>query len=140
MKKICAAVVLIICSFIIFIPQVSAQDMVWLYSDSERTDYVDNDTIERGGNYSDYDFGAVIVTYYSEYSKLSKSMGVSYIFGWYYFKNVNGVKYCRTSDLVACDSNGKVLSSNRGFEWEEIAEDTPAFIAYNKIYAQVHGK
>ena len=75
MKKICAAVVLIICSFIIFIPQVSAQDMVWLYSDSERTDYVDNDTIERGGNYSDYDFGAVIVTYYNFYT----SGGVFYV-------------------------------------------------------------
>jgi len=117
MKKVLSAILILICGVAIFIPQVSAEDWVWIYSDSDHTDYVDNDSISRGDSYSDYDFKAVIKSQHNDYSEMRKNSDVSSIIGWYYFKNVNDVVYCKAGDLAAYDKNGNYLGGAFSSDW-----------------------
>ena len=156
-KKFCAALVFVICSVAIFVPKVSATNWVWVYSDSDKSIWIDNDSISRGGSYSDYDFKAIFKRTYSEEGRrkyikkfisagfnLQKIYKLSYCIELDYFKNVNGVKSMAMPDLDYYTDNGEKIFE--GFHYKQIQyvpiTSLNSYIEtmYNAAYARVRGK
>ena len=153
MKKFLALVVMI-CAVMISSTASAADYWLSIYSDDNLTVYIDNDSIHRDYNYSDYVFCAFVKQSFSD-AKRQKMIdwylargahsrqiyNFSHTVGLVYFKLENGIKRIATMQLVAYTHTGEPISemsfSRSSPEWNVVVPDSIGEQEFNIAYSRI---
>ncbi len=133
-----------------------AANWVWICSDENFTIYVDNNSIRRDYNYSDYVFRAFVKCVFSDSGRnrlietrrayglpIPKGIyNLSYDVSLEYFKMSDGIKYNNLLNSTFYTYDGNTIPE-MGFsfsslqKWEIINPDSIGELKFDKIYARV---
>ena len=155
MKKFFALVALV-CTVMISSTAMAAANWVWIYSDKDYTIYVDNNSIRRDYNYSDYVFRAFVKWIYSDTGRnktierwrsndkpLPRGIyNLSHDIRLEYFKASGGIKYHTIVNCVYYNHDGnKIHDMSFSYstlpQWFVITPESIGEAIFDAVYARV---